>query len=461
MKKRNIIEKIWDRHLILENEGHPAIVAIDTILLHEVTSPQAFQTLKEKNLKILRPDHCLATLDHSVPTRTNRHEIYDQDARIQIQKLRNSTQEAGIRLYDFGSGHQGIIHVIAPELGVIHPGTIVVCGDSHTSTHGAFGALAFGIGTTELTAALATSSLLIKQSKTMRVEFLGDLKPGVFSKDLILYLISRIGTQGGIGYFIEYTGKVIQSMSMEERMTLCNMTIECGARAGLIGPDQTTYSYLKEKFPLISQDAWEKQVQSWNWFKSDPECSYSKEIVMDLKDLEPMVTWGTDPSQGVGIKQKIPKKSQLTTNHEAFNYSQLEEGAPIADIPIQWAFVGSCTNGRLEDLRIVAHILKNRTVSPGVTFYIVPGSEQVMKQAQEEGLDHIFREAGAQFRMPGCSMCLSMNDDRVPEGQRCISSTNRNFIGRQGAGSKTHLASPATVAASAIAGKITSPSSYF
>ncbi len=475
MKKRNIIEKIWDAHSIVQHKGHPAILGIDLILLHEVTSPQAFQTLEQKGIKVLRPEACLATLDHSIPTRVNRNEIFDASAKNQVQKLREYTKTAGIRLYDFDSGHQGIVHVIAPELGAIRPGMTVVCGDSHTSTHGAFGALAFGIGTTELTCALATSALLMSPSKTMRVAFKGSLRPGVFSKDIILALIAQIGTQGATGYFIEYTGEPISRMSMEERMTICNMSIECGARAGLINPDEVTYRYLKEriaigstpeKWPENRNEEWDEQVERWNRFKSDPGCVYDKEICIDLDELEPIVTWGTDPAQSIGVNQVIPNTDGIpeparTSAKKALNYTKLSEDATISGTSIQWAFIGSCTNGRIEDLRIAASVIKNQKVHPGVTFYIVPGSEQVMKQAREEGLVQIFENAGAIFRMPGCSMCLGMNDDRVPSGQRCISSTNRNFVGRQGPGSITHLASPATVAASAIAGKITSPIPYF
>jgi len=461
---RNIVEKIWDSHVVGQLEGHPAIFAIDLMLLHEVTSAQAFQTLEEKQLTVFDPNRLLATIDHSIPTRTNRWEIYDKAARAQVDALRQNCKKHGIPFLDFDKG-QGIVHVVGPELGVTQPGLTIVCGDSHTSTHGAFGALAFGIGTSEVGHVLATGCLLQQKPKSMRVEFRGKFRKGVFAKDAILRLIAEIGVGGANGHVIEYTGEVVRRMSMEERMTVCNMSIECGARAGLIAPDEVTYKYLQGRPHAPAGQKWEESVARWQELASDPGSRFDREIAIDLDELHPMVTWGTNPGQALEIDRKVPAVSELppeqqTVAGRALEYTKLTAGAPIAGVPVDWAFVGSCTNGRIEDLRIVAGILSGRKVHSNVTMYIVPGSEAVMEQALREGLPAIFTAAGAQFRMPGCSMCLAMNDDKVPEGQRCISSSNRNFMGRQGPGSITHLASPATVAASAIEGRITSPEQY-
>ena len=368
-------------------------------------------------------------------------------------------------MLDFDQG-QGIVHVIGPELGLTQPGRTIVCGDSHTSTHGAFGAYAFGIGTSEVAHVLATGCLLQLKPKSMKVEFKGKFRQGVFAKDAILALIGKIGIGGANGHVIEYCGETIENMTMEERMTVCNMSIECGARAGLIAPDKTTFAYLKGRQYAPAKDKWDKAIEYWLSLRSDPGAHYDKEIVIDLDHLHPVVTWGTNPGQSVQINQSIPKLIDLPeTEHAvtkaALAYTQLSESTPIAGTPIDWAFVGSCTNGRIEDLRLVAQVLKNAHVHSDVTMYIVPGSEAVLKQTKDEGLDKIFLAAGAQLRMPGCSMCLGMNDDKVPPGKRCISSSNRNFQGRQGPGSITHLASPATVAASAIAGHLASPEKYF
>lgn len=465
MSKKNIIDKIWDRHVVLQREGHPAIFAIDLMLIHEVTSAQAFDELRKRKLKAFDTGRLLATLDHSIPTRKNRLEIFDQDAKIQVETLRRNCKEFDIPLYDFGSGRQGIVHVIGPELGATQPGMTIVCGDSHTSTHGAFGALAFGVGTSEVGFVMATGCLLQQKPKSMKVEFKGTFKKGVYAKDAILYLISKIGVGGGIGYVIEYTGEAVKAMSMAERMTICNMSIECGARAGLMAPDEKTFAHIKGRERAPKGDAWEKAVSDWKSLVSDVGCHYDKEIVIDLDSLQPMVTWGINPSQGVQIHETIPvidslSESDRPTAEKALAYVALEDGASIEGVPIDWAFIGSCTNGRIEDLRIAASILKGKKVASSVTMYVVPGSEEVREQAIREGLDELFKQAGADFRMPGCSMCLAMNDDKVPEGKRCISSTNRNFMGRQGSGSRTHLASPATVAASAIAGRIVSPVPY-
>jgi 3-isopropylmalate/(R)-2-methylmalate dehydratase large subunit len=462
---RNIIDKIWESHVVKQLDGHPAVFAIDLMMLHEVTSAQAFQQIEERKLKVFDPGRLMATIDHSIPTRDNRYEIYDEAARAQVDALRQNCKRHGIPFQDFDSGRQGIVHVIGPELGITQPGMTIVCGDSHTSTHGAFGALAFGIGTSEIAHVMATGCLLQQKPKSMKVDFKGKFAKGVFAKDAILKLIAEIGIGGATGYVIEYTGEAIRAMSMEERMTVCNMSIECGARAGLIAPDDTTYSYLKGREFAAQGQKWDDIVKSWKTLVSDPGCTYDATIVIDLNKLKPVVTWGTNPGQAVELGQVVPRISELAEDKQAIakralDYIKLDEGKPIEGVPVDWAFVGSCTNGRIEDLRVAAQVLKGRKVSDNVTMYVVPGSESVRAQAIAEGLHEIFLAAGAQFRMPGCSMCLAMNDDRVPEGKRCISSSNRNFVGRQGPGSYTHLASPATVAASAVAGRITAPAEY-
>lgn len=460
--KKNIIQKIWDNHVVSQQPGHPAVLAIDLMLLHEVTSAQAFTVLKEKNLQPYRPERLVATIDHSIPTRKDREVFFDAMAKKQVDTLRENCKTFGVRMYDYDSQHQGIVHVIGPELGVTQPGLTIICGDSHTSTHGAFGALAFGVGTTEVGHALAAGAILTTTPKTMKVEFNGQLRPGVSAKDLVMKLIAEIGFGGGTGYVIEYTGEAIRRLSMEERMTVCNMSIECGARAGLIAPDETTFNYLKGRPDAPGEAHWQRAVSYWQSLCSDEGCEYDKVISVDISALKPMVTWGTAPSQAIEIDATIPTIASLDKIEgemakAALDYIGLQENQPMAGVPIDWAFLGSCTNSRIEDLRIAAKIMQGKKIADTVTMYVVPGSEAVMQQAKEEGLDKIFEEAGAQFRMPGCSMCIGMNDDKVPAGQRCISTSNRNFVGRQGPGSRTHLASPATVAVSALAGKIVSP----
>lgn len=456
--KQNIINKIWQSHVIKQTQGHPDILAIDFCLVHEVTSAQAFDTLRGKSLPVFDTKTLLATVDHSIPTRKNRHEIFDESAKAQVQKLRDNTKEFNVPFYDMDSSHQGIVHVVGPELGITQPGMTIVCGDSHTATHGAFGAIAFGIGTSTVGHVFASGSLLMNKPKTMQVEFTGRFKPGVTAKDAVMKLIANIGIGGANGHIIEYTGSAVKSMSMEARMTLCNMSIECGAVAGLCAPDEITFEYIKGK--KYAPQQWKQALVYWNSLNSDEACHYDKSLSIDVSDLEPMVSWGTNPQQAIEINQNIPnKKDEMSEN--ALDYVRLNINQPIKDTKLDWAFVGSCTNGRIEDMRITAAILKDKKIAEHITFYVVPGSEQVMAQAQNEGLIDIINASGAEFRMPGCSMCLGMNDDKVPAGSRCISSTNRNFVGRQGTGSITHLASPATVAASAIAGKIVSPLSYF
>lgn len=463
-KPRNSIQKIWDAHVISEVSGHPALFAIDFMLLHEVTSAQAFDVLRERGLKPINKSRLVATLDHSIPTSSNRLQIVDQAARLQVDTLRRNAKEFEVPLFDFESGDQGIVHVIGPELGLTQPGMTIVCGDSHTSTHGAFGAIAFGIGTSEVGHVLATGCLLQRQPKTMRVTFEGSFGKGVYAKDAILNLISKIGIGGANGHIIEYAGSAIREMSMEERMTVCNMSIECGARAGLVAPDEVTFEYLKGRRYAPTGDLWVRAVEHWRSLTSDSGATFDREIQIDVGHLKPMVTWGTNPGQAIALDERIPvalgDNGDERALRQALNYIGLQSGAAISGTPIDWAFIGSCTNGRIDDLRIAATILKGRKIDQGVSMYIVPGSEWVRKQAEAEGLAQIFIEAGAEFRMPGCSMCLGMNEDKVPAGKRCISSSNRNFVGRQGPGSRTHLASPATVAASAVAGRIVSPIEY-
>lgn len=456
-----IIDKIWESHVVPAAEtGVPDILTIDFMLLHEVTSIQAFDLLRRRQIPLFDKSRLVATLDHSIPTRKNRLEIYDEAARTQVETLRKVCAEYELPLFDFGSGYQGIVHVIGPELGLTQPGMTIVCGDSHTSTHGAFGALAFGVGTSEVGHVLATGSILQRRPKTMRVEFAGAFPPGVYAKDAIVKLIAEIGISGANGHVIEYTGAAVRAMSMEERMTVCNMSIECGARAGLVSPDDTTIEFLKGRRYAPTDHDWSRAELHWRSLASEVDATYDREVRIDVSCLSPMVTWGTNPEQAISINDLVPHLAALPESHravaaQALDYTKLSEGQPIRGVKVDWAFVGSCTNGRIEDLRVAANILRGKRVHKDVTMYIVPGSERVLEQARNEGLIEIFIAAGADFRMPGCSMCLGMNDDKVPAGKRCISTSNRNFIGRQGEGSITHLASPSTVAASAVAGVIT------
>ena len=456
---KNIIEKIWDQHVVKKIEGHPAVLAIDFMLMHEVTSSQAFQTIEEKSLKVFDTSRILATLDHSIPTRKNRLEIYDDQAKKQVEELRKNVATHNIPVLDFESGGQGIVHVIGPEAGFTQPGMTIVCGDSHTSTHGAFGALAFGVGTSEVGHVLSTGCILQEKPKSLLVSFKGKLPNNCSSKDAILYLISIVGVDGGTGYVAEYSGEIISDLTMEERMTICNMSIEWGAKAGLMCPDDKTIKYILDKISTHLGTRVDDAVNYWKTFRSDDDAVYDKVIECDISEIKPMVTWGINPAHAIPIDGKVPSLSSMNKEEQvvakkALEYQGLNEGQKISDVNIDWAFIGSCTNGRIEDLRKAAKVLKGKKVSTDVTMLVVPGSEQVMKLAKEEGLVEIFEQAGAQFRMPGCSMCLGMNDDKVPPGKRCISTSNRNFIGRQGPMSRTHLASPETVAISAINGKI-------
>lgn len=457
---KNIIDKIWSSHVAERKLGYPDVFAIDFMLMHEVTSAQAFAQLEARGLPLFDSRRLLATLDHSIPSSKDGEGKLSLHAVQQIKLLRNYCQRYGIRMVDVGSGKQGIVHVIGPELGLSQPGLSIACGDSHTATHGAMGALAFGIGSSEICHILATGCLLLSKPKTMRIKCQGALKKGAFAKDFMLHLIQKLGVSYAQGYIIEFCGSFIESCSMEERMTICNMSIELGARSSIIAPDEKTIEYLKGREYVPKDDAaFAAACEAWLSLKSDECSTFDHEVDLDVSEVRPMMTWGTNPAQSIAIGSSLPQINEIPEAAaqqalEAFQYMGLSDNEMNAGLPIEWAFVGSCTNGRIDDLRIVANVLKGHKVHPSVTFLVVPGSEAVKAQAQQEGLDVIIKESGAQWRNPGCSMCLGMNGDTVPAKARCISSSNRNFRGRQGPGSRTHLASPATVAASAIAGKI-------
>ncbi len=466
-KPRTLFEKIWDDHVVVHEAGSPAVLYIDLHLVHEVTSPQAFQGLRDRGIGVRRPDHAMATMDHSIPTSSDRLRVIpDEIARKQVEQLRTNCHEFGVPLADMGTKDQGIVHVIGPELGLTQPGLTVVCGDSHTSTHGAFGALAFGIGTTEVEHVLATQCLLQNKPKTCEVRFEGAAPKGVTAKDLILALIAQIGVGGGTGYVLEYTGEAIRALSMEGRMTLCNMSIEGGARAGLVAPDQTTFDYLKGR-PRAPQGAdWDAAVERWKALPTDEGATYDKTIAVDVAKIEPMITYGTNPGHGVGVTQAlpdpaaVPDANQKTGLEKALAYMGLEPGKPLIGKPIDVVFIGSCTNSRISDLRDAASVLNGRKVDPKVRVMVVPGSEKIKAQAEAEGLPEIFTAAGAEWREAGCSMCIAMNGDQLAPGQYSVSTSNRNFEGRQGKGGRTFLASPVTAAASAIEGAVADPRNY-
>jgi 3-isopropylmalate/(R)-2-methylmalate dehydratase large subunit len=459
-KPRTIIEKIWDNHVVAERPNAPTLLYIDLHLVHEVTSPQAFDGLRARGLKVRRPDLTIATTDHSTPTTPRGFPIVDTIAKAQVEKLIQNCKDFGIHCYPLGSDKQGIVHVIGPELGLTQPGMTVVCGDSHTATHGALGALAIGIGTSEVENTLASQCLLLKRSNTYQVRVDGTLKPGVSAKDIILALIARIGIGGGTGSIFEYCGSAIRSLSMEERMTVCNMSIEGGARAGLVAPDDTTYQYVAGREFAPKGPAWDQALAGWRQLPTDDGAAYDKSIVIDAAALEPMITFGTNPGMGIPIRGAVPNPSDITDPLErdslksALAYMDLPAGKPLLGHPVNVVFIGSCTNSRISDLRIAASVLKGRKVHPGVRVLVVPGSQQVKAQAQAEGLDQIFRDAGADWREAGCSMCIAMNGDQLQPGEYSVSTSNRNFEGRQGKGARTFLASPMTAAASAIAGKV-------
>jgi 3-isopropylmalate/(R)-2-methylmalate dehydratase large subunit len=458
-KPQTLFEKVWGAHVVRAAPGEPTLLYIDLHLVHEVTSPQAFEGLRLASRKIRRPDLTFATIDHNIPTTADeRLVIKDQIAAQQIATLRRNCQAGGIPLFDVASGRQGIVHVIGPELGLTQPGMTVVCGDSHTSTHGAFGALAFGIGTSEVEHVLATQCVAQRQPHSMRITVSGALSKGTAAKDLILHIIARLGTDGGMGHVIEYAGEVVRGLSMEERMTLCNMSIECGARAGMVAPDETTFRYLKGRAYAPRDSAWSHAVEYWRSLSSDPGAGFDCEIQIDAERMEPAVTWGTNPGMSVGVTASVPVPDDARSELErramvaALDYMGLKSGTRIEDIAVDRVFIGSCTNGRLEDLRAAAAVLKGHRIHSDMVVLVVPGSEAVKQAAEEEGLDRIFKEAGAQWREPGCSMCLGMNPDILQPKQRCASTSNRNFEGRQGREGRTHLVSPETAAATAVAG---------
>ncbi|MGE7692560.1 3-isopropylmalate dehydratase large subunit [Lysinibacillus sp. NPDC094177] len=454
---KNIIEKIWDRHVVYQEEGKPDLLYIDLHLIHEVTSPQAFEGLRLNGRQVRRPDLSFATMDHNVPTK-NLPTIHDPIARNQIETLAKNAEEFGVELAGMGHPDQGIVHVIGPELGLTQPGKTIVCGDSHTSTHGAFGAIAFGIGTSEVEHVLSTQTLWQNKPKTMEIRVEGELPVGVAAKDIILAIISKFGIGVGTGHIVEFTGEAIHKLSMEERMTICNMSIEAGAKAGLISPDQTTIDYIHGRKHAPQGEKFEEAADYWLSLASDEDASYDTIRIIQAEEIEPIITWGTNPSMGSGVSNNVPTQadyedeSDKAALRKALAYMGLEEGQPLTSIDIQHVFIGSCTNSRISDLRAAADVIKGRKVHENVTAIVVPGSYSTKIQAEAEGLDKIFTDAGFEWRETGCSMCLAMNDDVVPAGERCASTSNRNFEGRQGAGSRTHLVSPPMAAAAAIAG---------
>ena len=453
---RTLFEKIWDQHVVHEEPGKQTILYIDLHLIHEVTSPQAFEGLRLAGRALRRPDKTVGTQDHNVPTTDRSLPILDEVARQQIDTLRNNCKEFGVKLYDLDSPNQGIVHVIGPELGLTQPGMTIVCGDSHTSTHGAFGALAFGIGTSEVEHVMATQTLAQIKPQSYEIRINGSLGRGVTSKDLILYLIGQISTAGGTGHVIEYTGQAIRELSMEERMTVCNMSIEAGARAGMIAPDQTTFDYMRgREFSPIDFAA---AVERWKALPSDPDATYDRVDIFEAENIAPQVTWGTNPGQVTSVNSNVPNPSDFTDLTEqqsaanALEYMDLTAGTPMTEVSIDRVFIGSCTNSRIEDLRVAADMIRGRSISDRVSAMVVPGSGVIKQQAEAEGLDQIFLDAGFEWREAGCSMCLGMNPDQLKPGERCASTSNRNFEGRQGRGSRTHLVSPEMAAAAAIAG---------
>lgn len=467
-RPRTLAEKVWDQHVVVRGEGEgenrqPDLIYIDLHLVHEVTSPQAFDGLRAAGRPVRRTDLTIATEDHNVPTIDIDKPIADPVSRTQVETLRRNCEEFGVRLHSMGDLDQGIVHVVGPQLGLTQPGTTVVCGDSHTSTHGAFGALAMGIGTSEVEHVLATQTLSLRPFKTMAINIDGQLPAGVTSKDVILAVIAQIGTGGGQGYVLEYRGEAVRSMSMEARMTMCNMSIEAGARAGMVAPDEITYEFLKGRPHAPAGADWDAAVAAWDALKTDEGAVFDAEVHIDAASLTPFVTWGTNPGQGAPLGDSVPDPEQIFDENEraaaekALQYMDLKPGTPLRDVAVDTVFVGSCTNGRIEDLRAVADILQGRKVADGVRMLIVPGSMRVRLQAEKEGLGEIFTAAGAEWRQPGCSMCLGMNPDQLSPGQRCAATSNRNFEGRQGKGGRTHLVSPLVAAATAVRGTLSSP----
>lgn len=460
-KPRTLFDKLWDAHVVKQKEGYPDVLFIDRHFIHEVTSPQAFDGLRKRGIPVFNTSRTTATADHNVPTKDQHLPIREALSRHQVETLRKNCAEFSIELYDLGHPFQGIVHIIGPELGLTLPGMTIVCGDSHTSTHGAFGNIAFGIGTSEVEQVLATQCILQHRPKTMRIEVNGKLGKGVVAKDIILYIISKISASGATGYFVEYAGSAIENLSMEARMTICNMSIEMGARGGLIAPDETTFNYIRGRKFAPQGEAFDKLVESWKQLKTDENAEYDKILTYDAADIAPMITYGTNPGMGIRVTDRIPTAEELkeinekTSFAKSLEYMGLEPGSTLLGKPVDYVFIGSCTNARIEDLRLVASIVKGKKKSPDVEVWVVPGSKQVEEQARKEGLDKIFEAAGFELRSPGCSACLGMNEDKIPAGKYCISTSNRNFEGRQGPKSRTFLASPLSAAAAAITGRIT------
>ena len=456
---KTLFEKVWDAHVVEQMTQGPSVLYIDKHLIHEVTSPQAFQELEDRNIELFRPEQVVATADHNTPTINQDQPVKDPLSRKQLQQLTENCAKHGITLYGLGHEYNGIVHVMAPELGITQPGMTMVCGDSHTSTHGAFGSIAFGIGTSQVAQVFASQSLLLTRPKTMRITVNGSLNKGVLPKDVILYIIAQIGTNAGTGYFCEYAGEVFEQMSMEGRMTVCNMSIEMGARGGMIAPDQTTFDYLKGRPYAPKGEEWSKKLAYWQSLPSDSDAEFDKEFIFDARDIQPMVTYGTNPGMGIKIGDVIPQSDDASFA-KSLNYMGLSPGQTLMDHPIDYVFIGSCTNSRIEDFRVAANAVKGKKKADHVVAWLVPGSKQVESQIEEEGLKTIFEQAGFKLRQPGCSACLAMNEDKVPDGAYCVSTSNRNFEGRQGQGARTLLASPLVAAISAIEGKITAVESY-
>jgi 3-isopropylmalate/(R)-2-methylmalate dehydratase large subunit len=456
-RPKTLVEKVWERHVVRSAEGEPDLLYVDLHLVHEVTSPQAFEGLRLAGRQVRRPDLTLATMDHNVPTTDVGIPVRDKVSAKQMEALRSNCEEFGIQLHPWGSLGQGIVHIIGPEMGLTQPGLVIVCGDSHTATHGAFGALAFGIGTSEVEHVLATQTLPQSRPKTMAVTVEGKLPADVTAKDLMLGILNRIGTGGGVGHVIEYRGEAVRSLSMEGRMTVCNMSIEGGARAGLVAPDETTVEYLEGREYAPKGEEWDRAVEYWRTLPTDEGATFDKEVVIQAEDLVPYVSWGTTPAQTVPLDGEVPEPRN-DGHQRALNYMDLRPGTPIREIEVDTVFLGSCTNARIEDLRAAARVLEGHKVKEGIRALVVPGSMRVKKQAEEEGLDEIFASAGFDWRNAGCSMCLGMNPDILQPGERCASTSNRNFEGRQGKGGRTHLVSPVVAAATAVMGRFASPS---
>ncbi|WP_028282591.1 3-isopropylmalate dehydratase large subunit [Olleya marilimosa] len=450
---KTLFDKVWDAHVVETIKNGPQVLYIDKHLIHEVTSPQAFNELEERNIPVFRPNQIVATADHNTPTQNQHLPVKDDLSRNQLEQLSKNCKKNNITLYQLGHKYNGIVHVMAPELGITQPGMTMVCGDSHTSTHGAFGTIAFGIGTSQVAQVFASQCLLLTKPKSLRVTVNGTLKNGVLPKDVILYIIAKLGTNSGTGYFCEYAGDVFENMSMEGRMTVCNMSIEMGARGGMIAPDQTTFDYVKDKKFAPKGDAFDKKVAYWKTLPTDADAVFDKEYTFDAQDIEPMVTYGTNPGMGIKVTENIPTINDASFE-KSLQYMDFKKGESLINKPINYVFIGSCTNSRIEDFRVAANYIKGKQKAANVTAWLVPGSKQVEAQIIKEGLKDVFDAAGFQLRQPGCSACLAMNDDKIPQGEYCVSTSNRNFEGRQGQGSRTILASPLVAAATAIEGKI-------